>query len=131
MASSVYGRQSLANLRPFGIAVRVACAGVSPERSGEYARRLDMRLRSRSVRVVPEGSVVLKLFLTSVRTANGRVAAHLRLQVDQAALLASTNQPVDAPTWDAWKLGEYGEDEIPSEIDDLARQFLNDYVSVN
>jgi hypothetical protein len=55
----------------------------------------------------------------------------MRMELDQAAFLGSSNKLVDAPTWDAWKMGEYREEDLLSEVDDLTRQFLNDYVAAN
>jgi len=75
--------------------------------------------------------VVLKLVVACIRSNDGFYVVDMRLELDQAAHLASNNRLVDAPTWDAWKMGEYREEELLAEVDDLARQFLNDYIAAN
>ena len=130
-AEPPYGRSALTGLRPYGVAVRVVCTGDLRHREDEFAEHIRRRLEARAVRVVQDGSVTLKLFLTSVASGGGTVAAHLRMELDQAAFLGLDNRIVDAPTWDAWKMGEYREEELMGEVDDLARQFLNDYVATN
>ena len=130
-AATAYGRESLAGLRPYGVAIRVACTGVLQQDQEAFADHIQKRLEARSVQVVPEGSVTLKLFVTAIQSNDGFLVAQLRMQLDQAAFLGSNNKLVDAPTWDAWKMGEYREEDLRGEVDDLARQFLNDYVAAN
>lgn len=130
-SAPAYGRESLADLRPYGIAVRVACTGALEQDQETFAAHIQKRLEARSVQVVPEGSVTLKLFVTNIQSNDGFFVVQMRMELDQAAFLGSNNRLVDAPTWDAWKMGEYREEDLLAEVDDLTRQFLNDYVAAN
>lgn len=126
-----YGRESLAGLRKYGVAVRVVCTGAISQHQDAFAAHLRNRLESRGIQVVPGGSVTLKLVATSIQSDDGFLVVHFALELDQSAALASNNRMADAPTWDAWKMGEYREDELLQEVDDLARQFLVDYIAAN
>jgi hypothetical protein len=130
-SASNYGRGALSDILHYGVAVRVVCTGDLEQHREAFLEHVKKRLEGRGIGVHPEGSVVLKLVVTSIRSNDGFFVVHMRLQLDQAAHLASNNQLVDAPTWDAWKMGEYREDELLGVVDDLARQFLNDYIAAN
>ncbi len=130
-SAPVYGREALHDLRPYGMAVRVACTGALEQDQETFAAHIQKRLEARSVQIVPEGSVTLKLFVTSIQSSDGFFVVQMRMELDQAAFLGSSNKLVDAPTWDAWKMGEYREEDLLSEVDDLTRQFLNDYIASN
>ncbi len=127
----LYGRASLADLKKYGVAVRVTCNGSLVQHREAFQSHIEQRLRSREVQVVPAGSVTLKLIITEIESDDGFFVAHMALELDQSAWLPSVNKMVDAPTWDAWKMGEYREEDLLGEVDDLARQFLNDYIAVN
>jgi hypothetical protein len=131
MAAPFYGRESLAKLREYGVAVRVLCTGALSQHNDVFRGHIENRLRNRGVEVVPAGSVVLKLVVNSIQSEDGFFVAHMAMELDQTAFLASNNKMVEAPTWDAWKMGEYREEDLLQEIDDLARQFLNDYIATN
>lgn len=132
-AQTYYGMSTLRGLKPYGVAVRVKCIGTGSLAQHEplFTHRIVQRLESRNIKTVPGGSVVLKLLLTHIQSEDGLFAVHISLQLHQSAYLALGNQLIEAPTWDAWKLGEYKEDELMKEVDDLVRQFANDYLSVN
>lgn len=130
-AGPYYGRDALANIRQYGVVVRVACTGALEQHQEAFADHIQHRLEVRKLQVQTEGSVVLKLFVTSIQSNDGLFVVHMRMQLDQAAFLGSNAKLVDAPTWDAWKMGEYREDELLGEVDDLTRQFLNDYIAAN
>lgn len=130
-SAPMYGRNSLAKLREYGVAVRVLCTGDLAQHQDAFRAHIENRLRSRGVEIVPGGSVTLKLVSNSIRSDDGFFVVHLVLELDQTAFLASNNGMVDAPTWDAWKMGEYREEDLLAEVDDLTRQFLNDYIAAN
>lgn len=126
-----YGRESLRKLREFGVAVRVVCTGDLEQHQDAFKEHVQSRLSSRGLEIVPGGSVTLKLIVNSIRSDDGFFVAHMSMELHQTAFLASNNRMVDAPTWDAWKMGEYREEDLMQEVDDLARQFLNDYIASN
>lgn len=132
-ANATYGKNSLQGLKPFGVAIKVLCIGTGKLSQHEqlFAERIRQRLESREVKVVPTGSVVLKLLLTNIQSEDGLYVVHMSLQLHQSSYLAFNNALVETPTWDAWKMGEYQENELLREVDDLVRQFANDYVSLN
>lgn len=130
-AAPLYGRASLADLKKYGVAVRVTCNGTLAQHQEAFQNHIEQRLRSREVQVVPAGSVTLKLIITDIESDDGFFVVHMVLELDQSAWLPSVNKMVDAPTWDAWKMGEYREEDLLGEVDDLARQFLNDYIAAN
>jgi hypothetical protein len=130
-AASLYGRASLADLKKYGVAVRATCNGALAQHQEAFQNHIEQRLRSREVQVVPAGSVTLKLIITDIESDDGFFVVHMVLELDQSAWLPSVNKMVDAPTWDAWKMGEYREEDLLGEVDDLARQFLNDYIAAN
>jgi hypothetical protein len=128
---SFYGKASLSHLRPYGVAVRVACTGAVEEHQEEFAQHVREQLESRGVSTRSEGSVVLKLLVTSIGSDDGFLVVHMRMQLDQAAHLALDNRLVEATTWDAWKMGEYREEDLMDLVDELSVQFLDDYVAAN
>jgi hypothetical protein len=130
-AAPDYGRNAMADIQRYGVVVRVACTGDLEQHQEAFAEHIRKRLQARGVAVFPDGSVVLKLVVACIRSNDGFYVVDMRLELDQAAHLASNNRLVDAPTWDAWKMGEYREEELLAEVDDLARQFLNDYIAAN
>lgn len=131
LAAPLYGRTSLADIKKYGVAVRVTCNGALEQHRETFQAHIEKRLRSRGVQVVPAGSVTLKLIVNNIESDDGFYVVHMNMELDQSAWLPSTNRMIDAPTWDAWKMGEYREDGLLKEVDDLTRQFLNDYIAVN
>lgn len=111
--------------------MRVVCTGALEQHQEAFSEHIQRRLEARKVQVVQDGSVALKLFVSNIQSSDGLFVVHMRMELCQTSYLGSNNKIVDAPTWDAWKMGEYREDELLSEVDDLARQFLNDYIAAN
>lgn len=126
-----YGRESMYSLRPYGVAVKVVCTGGLEQHQETFQNHIQNRLKARGVNILPEGSVTLKLIGNSIQSNDGFFVVHFELKLDQSAFLASNNKIVEATTWDAFKMGEYREEDLLQEVDDLARQFLNDYVATN
>ena len=130
-AGVFYGRESMYSLRPYGIAVKVVCTGGLEQHQETFKAHIENLLGARGVTVYPEASITLKLVVNSIQSNDGFFVVHMDLRLDQAAYLASTNRSVDATTWDAYRMGEFREEDLLQEVDDLARQFLNDYVATN
>ena len=130
-AGVYYGRESLYSLRPYGVAIKVVCTGGLEQHQETFQSHIQNRLSARGVTIVPEGSVTLKLMASAIQSNDGFFVVHMCLRLDQSAYLASNNKNVDATTWDAFKMGEYREEDLLQEVDDLARQFLNDYIATN
>jgi len=119
------------SLRPYGVAVKVVCTGGLEQHQETFQNHIQHRLRARGVNILPEGSVTLKLIGNAIQSNDGFFVVHFQMKLDQASYLASNNKSVEATTWDAFKMGEYREEDLLQEVDDLARQFLNDYVATN
>lgn len=130
-SAPVYGRNALGGLREYGVAVRVVCTGDLQQHQQAFKDHVENRLRSREIQIAPAGSVTLKLVVNSIRSDDGFFVVHMALNLDQTAFLASNNTMTDATTWDAWKMGEYREEDLLQEVDDLSRQFINDYIAAN
>lgn len=126
-----YGRESMYSLRPYGVSVKAVCTGGLEQHRETFQNHIENRLKARGVTILPDGSVTLKLFANAIQSNDGFFVVHLELKLDQAAYLASNNKMVDATTWDAYRMGEYREEDLLQEVDDLARQFLNDYIATN
>lgn len=126
-----YGRESMYSLRPYGVAVKVVCTGGLDQHQETFQNHIENRLKARGVVILPEGSVTLKLVANAIQSNDGFFVVHLELRMDQSAYLASNNKFVEATTWDAYRMGEYREEDLLQEVDDLARQFLNDYIATN
>jgi hypothetical protein len=130
-AGVFYGRESLYSLRPYGVAVKVVCTGGLEQHKETFQDHIQTRLKARGVTILPDASVTLKLFAKAIQSNDGFFVVHMELRLDQAAYLASNNKMVDATTWDAFRMGEFREEDLLQEVDDLARQFLNDYIATN
>ncbi len=126
-----YGRESLYSLKPYGVVVKAVCTGGLEQHQQTFLAHIENRLRARGVAILPDGSVTLKLIANAIQSNDGFFVVHLELKMDQAAYLASNNKTVEATTWDAYRMGEYREEDLLQEVDDLARQFLNDYIATN
>lgn len=129
--SAAYGKSSLIGLRKFGVAIKVLCLGDLEQHQEVFLEHMKQRIQSRNIPVVPGGSATLKLLVTSIQSDDGFFTVHFSLQFHQSARLAYNNKLIDAPTWDAWKMGEYREEDLLQEVDDLTRLFMNDYISGN
>lgn len=130
-AGVFYGRESMYSLRPYGVAVKAVCTGGLEQHRETFQNHIQNRLKARGVMILPDGSVTLKLFANAIQSNDGFFVVHMELKLDQAAYLASNNKMVDATTWDAYRMGEFREEDLLQEVDDLARQFLNDYIATN
>jgi len=126
-----YGPESLGGVKPYGIEVRVICSKEVEKHQQVFLDYIKSRLERRGVSVVPEGNVVLRLNVTAITSDDGFFMVHFLLECLQTAYLAKDNSPTEATVWDAYRMGEYREQDLIPVVDDLLRVFLNDYISVN
>ena len=126
-----YGRETLENLNKYGIDLRVSITEDLKHHQNTILDHLNRRLVRRGITMEKSSSVVLKLSIKSISSDDGFYVAYINLELHQTANLASNNKSIEAPTWDAWKMGEYREQDILKEVDDLARLFTNDYLYGN
>jgi hypothetical protein len=73
----------------------------------------------------------LKLLLTGFKKKEGDYFIYASLQLHQRAYLAISHEYMDSQTWDRWRIGVFKEKEIYLEIEDMAREFANDFISAN
>ena len=126
-----YGRETLENLNKYGLDIRVSITDDLKHHKNTIRDHLNRRLVRRGITMEKSSSVVLKLSIKSISSDDGFYVAYINLELHQTANLASNNKSIEAPTWDAWKMGEYREQDIIKEVDDLARLFTNDYLYGN
>ena len=126
-----YGLETLKNLNKYGLDIRVSITENLKHHQKKIKDHLSKKLIRRGITMEKSSSVVLKLSIKSISSDDGFYVAYINLELHQTANLASNNKSIEAPTWDAWKMGEYREQDILKEVDDLARLFTNDYLYGN
>ncbi|MCL2100995.1 MAG: hypothetical protein FWH22_04705 [Fibromonadales bacterium] len=132
-ANGIYGQASLRALS--GVELFVHCAG-DPEikkMENEIKNKLKARLEKANV---PAGSIsngggALKFMLTGLKKKDGAYFIYATMQLHQRAYLAVSHEYMDCQTWDVWKMGVFNAKEILLEIEDMAREFANDFISAN
>ena len=132
-ANGFYGQASLRALP--GVELFVHCAGDQEIRKmeDEIKERLKLRLESANVpasSMAGEGGA-LKFLLTGFKKKEGDYFIYASLQLHQRAYLAISHEYMDCQTWDIWKMGVFNAKEILSEVEDMAREFANDFISAN
>lgn len=130
-AETIYGPEALSGVKPYGVEVRVVTSSEIQHHNQVIHSHIKNRLANRGIMVVNEGSVVLRLTMTAITSDDGFFVVHYLLECLQAAYLAKDSSPTEAPVWDAYRMGEFREQDILPTVDDLLRSFLNDYISVN
>jgi len=130
----LYGRASLKALQ--GVEIFVHSAGDSSikKMEREINNRIKQRLENAKVPIITYGSSnggALKFLLTGFKKKEGDYFIYASLQLHQRAYLAISHEYMDAQTWDRWRMGVFKEKEIYSEIEDMAREFANDFISAN
>jgi hypothetical protein len=133
-SAPVYGKLALRGLSPFGLVLRVSCAGgclrSCEARLHSFLERELLRRELRVRNAQEGGSVSLKLLLTCA-AGDSLTLAHGTLQVHVASHFAHSNLPAETlsetPIWDAWFLGALTEEALWAEVSELARKFSNDY----
>jgi hypothetical protein len=142
-ANALYGQASLKGLQ--GVEVFVHCAGdfEIKKMESEIKNRLKARLEYAKIPVVvynapsdingemSSGGGALKLLVTGFKKKEGDYFIYVSLQLHQRAYLAISQEYMDCPTWDTWRMGVFSEKELFSELEDMAREFTNDFISVN
>ncbi|MDR0516523.1 MAG: hypothetical protein LBH25_05700 [Fibromonadaceae bacterium] len=141
-ASEIYGQASLKGLR--GIEVFVHCAGDIEIKKMETEIKNILKEKLEYARISALGynapnningkisneSGALKFLLTGFKKG-GEYFIYASLQLHQRAYLAASHEYMDCPTWDRWKTGVFKEKEIFLEVEDMAREFTNDFISAN
>ena len=142
-ANSLYGQASLRALP--GIELFVHCAGdfEIKKMEDEIKEKLKKKLENANVPIMAynapknEGDKIsnsggaLKFLLTGFRKKEGNYFIYASLQLHQRAYLAVSHEYMDCQTWDRWRMGVFKEKEIYSEVEDMAREFANDFISAN
>ena len=141
-ANELYGQASLRGLQ--GVEIFVHCAGDSEikKMENEIKNRLKSRLEFARVPIITyntlndagdeiSNSGALKLLMTGFKKKEGDYFIYATLQLHQRAYLAISHEYMDCPTWDKWKIGVFKENEIFLEVEDMAREFTNDFISAN
>ncbi|MDR2999738.1 MAG: hypothetical protein LBU89_00620 [Fibromonadaceae bacterium] len=141
--ASVYGQASLKLLQ--GVEIFVHCTGDSEIKKMEQEIKNMIKARLERARVpmiayntpnnidgeISHGGGALKFLLTGFKNKEGDYFVYASLQLHQRAYLAISHQYIDCPTWDRWKSGVFSAKEILLEVEDMAREFTNDFISAN
>jgi len=142
-ANELYGQASLKSLQ--GVEIFVHCAGDSDieKMEHEIKKRIKARLEYARIPIIayntlnnaggemsPRGGA-LKFLITGFKKQEGDYFIYATLQLHQRAYLAVSHAYMDSPTWDKWKSGVFNEKEIFLEVEDMAREFTNDFISAN
>jgi hypothetical protein len=142
-ANGIYGQASLKALT--GVELFVHCAGDSEVKKmeNEIKERLKKRLENANIPIITyntpnnednkisNNSGALKFLLTGFKKKDGGYFIYASLQLHQRAYLAVSHEYMDCQTWDIWKMGIFSINEIFLEVEDMAREFANDFISAN
>ncbi|MDR2583810.1 MAG: hypothetical protein LBC75_10050 [Fibromonadaceae bacterium] len=131
---NLYGKTSLIALQGVEIFVHSAGDSAIKKMEQEINSRIKQRMENAKVPITVYGSGksgTLKLLLTGFKKKEGDYFIYASLQLHQRAYLAVSHEYMDSQTWDRWRMGVFKEKEIFSEIEDMAREFANDFISAN
>jgi len=129
-----YGRTSLIALQGVEIFVHSAGDSAIKKMEREIRNRIKQRIENANVPITDYGNGnngALKFLLTGFKKKEGDYFIYASLQLHQRAYLAISHEYIDSQTWDRWRMGVFKEKEIYSEIEDMAREFANDFISAN
>lgn len=126
-----YGVETLEDVLKYGVEVRVVCTKEVRQHKPTFLDHIKNRLNRRGLKIIKDGNVVLRVTVTAISSDDGFYVVHYLMEVLQSASLAMNNAPTEAPVWDIYRMGEYREQDLLPVIDDMTREFLNDYISVN
>jgi len=132
--TELYGGASLRALQGVEIFVHSAGDAEIKKMEQEINHRIKVRLESAKVPIIAYGSGkggALKFLLTGFKKKEGDYFIYASLQLHQRAYLAISHEYMDCQTWDRWRMGVFKEKEIYSEVEDMAREFANDFISTN
>ncbi|MCL1957904.1 MAG: transporter substrate-binding domain-containing protein [Fibromonadales bacterium] len=132
--SELYGQASLRALQGVEIFVHSAGDSAIKKMEPEISNKIKQRMENAKVPITAYGSGkggALKLLLTGFKKKEGDYFIYASLQLHQRAYLAISHEYMDSQTWDRWRMGVFKEKEIYSEIEDMAREFANDFISAN
>jgi len=130
----LYGQASLMALQ--GVEIFVHCAGDDElkKMEQEINNRIKERIKNAKVPITTYGNGnngALKLLLTGFKKKEGDYFIYASLQLHQRAYLAISHEYMDCQTWDRWRMGVFKEKDIYLELEDMAREFANDFISAN
>ncbi|MCL2282861.1 MAG: hypothetical protein FWC26_06045 [Fibromonadales bacterium] len=142
-ANKLYGQASLKTIQ--GVEIFVHCSGDSEikKMEQEIKNRIKAKLDDAKIPitvynapsstdgVLSNGGGALKFLLTGFKKKEGDYFIYASLQLHQRAYLAISHEYMDCPTWDRWRTGVFKESEIFLEVEDMAREFSNDFISAN
>jgi hypothetical protein len=132
--SELYGQASLRALQGVEIFVHSAGDSAIKKMEQEISHKIKQRMENAKVPITAYGSGkggALKLLLTGFKKKEGDYFIYASLQLHQRAYLAVSHEYMDSQTWDRWRMGVFKEKEIYLEIEDMAREFANDFISAN
>ncbi|MDR2594704.1 MAG: transporter substrate-binding domain-containing protein [Fibromonadaceae bacterium] len=130
----LYGKASLTALQGVEIFVHSTGDSAIKKMEQEISNKIKQRMENAKVPITTYGSGnggALKLLLTGFKKKEGDYFIYASLQLHQRAYLAVSHEYMDSQTWDRWRMGIFKEKEIYSEIEDMAREFANDFLSAN
>ena len=132
--SEFYGQASLRALQGVEIFVHSAGDSAIKKMELEISNKIKQRMENAKIPITAYGSGkggALKLLLTGFKKKEGDYFIYASLQLHQRAYLAVSHEYMDSQTWDRWRMGIFKEKEIYLEIEDMAREFANDFISAN
>jgi len=132
--SELYGQASLRALQGVEIFVHSTGDSAIKKMETEISNKIKQRMENAKVPITAYGngkSGALKLLLTGFKKKEGDYFIYASLQLHQRAYLAVSHEYMDCQTWDRWRIGVFKEKEIYLEIEDMAREFANDFISAN
>jgi len=133
--SSNYGQKSLKSL--LGVELFVHCAGDAEimKMEQKIRERLKLRLETMNIPHIAYNNKnnggALKLLLTGFKRKEGDYLIYATMQLHQRAYLAVSHEYMDCQTWDMWKMGIFNTEDILLEVEQMAREFANDFISAN
>ena len=132
-ANGFYGMESLRALTGVELFIRLAGDPEIKKMESELKNRITTRLENANVPITnfSEKSGALKFLLTGFKKSENDFFIYANLQLHQRAYLAINHEYMDCQTWDTWKMGIFNMNEIFLEVEDMAREFANDFISAN
>jgi hypothetical protein len=134
-ANNFYGAASLKGLAGVELFVSIAGESEIKKMECEINERIRARLENANVHIItynsPGAVGALKFLLIGFKKKEGDYFIYASLQLHQRAYLAISHEYMDCQTWDAWRIGVFSANEIFLEVEDMAREFANDFISAN
>jgi len=139
-ANELYGQASLRTLQGVEVFVHLSGDPEIKKMENEIKDRLKTRLEYVKVPIIPynklnnigdkiSNSGALKFFMTGFKQKDGDYIIYATLQLHQRAYLAVSHEYMDCPTWDTWKMGVFKDVQVYLEVEDMIRDFTNDFIA--